>query len=219
MQNLRVTIQTNTDLCSVLNCYETIFKYINLRTHFHGGCIGGAIFLNCLACGVFFLTTTSFVADSLLVSTLLKVTLVYTSLVFAIVTGLVGWPLIKTSFMLQEGFLSFLLERQLVIRSELANELNRDVFWVDDEEHDEDHKEGGDERRELGRRKREAAVKDFKGQLATLDAKILQLRGCPNHLKVLGIEATFASLGKLMAAVGCSLLSGLVRSAHPTKFA
>eukprot|EP00519_Triparma_laevis_P014569 CAMPEP_0182492330 /NCGR_PEP_ID=MMETSP1321-20130603/1499_1 /TAXON_ID=91990 /ORGANISM="Bolidomonas sp., Strain RCC1657" /LENGTH=53 /DNA_ID=CAMNT_0024694783 /DNA_START=654 /DNA_END=815 /DNA_ORIENTATION=+ len=46
-----------------------------------------------------------------------------------------------------------------------------------------------------------------------IDVKIMQLQVDPRHLKLLGVEATAASLGKFLAAVLGSLLSGLMKQA------
>jgi len=219
---MKVTIQTNVDLCSVLCCYDLLVEYVTMRSRFFGGCLGGAILINCIAAMLFFLSTTSLI-DERYMPPIVQVTLVYVSTLFAVVTVIISWPLIKTLYMLQEGFLSFLLEQQVIIRNELANEINKQVFWEETEEEDNYNNNNSNSdyspkqfktAADFKERKvnREKALHDFQSQLVTIDIKIAQLRDDPNNLKVLSVEATFKSLGKLLTVVAGSVMSGLFRA-------
>lgn len=94
----------------------------------------------------------------------------------------------ETSHLIHEDFQKFLVEHQLLLCSELAHSCTASSL---------------DEKRR----------ENFKAQLRTVDAKIMQLEVDPRNLTVLGVDATAGLLGKFLAAVLGSLLSGLMKQA------
>jgi hypothetical protein len=102
---------------------------------------------------------------------------------------LVALPVVKTSRMVQHGFLAFLLNHQRVLRRELAADANRAYL--------------SPQQREI-----------YRSQLKQCEIETTKMRALPVAINILGVEATAGSLTKFLAAVGGSLLSGLMRSSQ-----
>ena len=183
--DVKVVIENEEDLHAVLTSYDLLVAYIKLRTRFHSGSVGAALIVNLLA-AVAFLVTTTF--KDLNIPTMVQVALFWISFVYALTLATILIPLIRTSQLLHNVFLHFLTEHRLMLQSETARGSNGTVIKG---EH----------------------LESFRSQVPALESKILQLQVCPSTLRVLGIEATAASLGKFLAAVIGSLLSGLMKQA------
>mmetsp|Transcript_22496 Transcript_22496/g.42266 ORF Transcript_22496/g.42266 Transcript_22496/m.42266 type:complete len:125 (+) Transcript_22496:480-854(+) len=118
---------------------------------------------------------------------MMQALLVWMSLYLAGTLAYIIYPIIKTSQLLHDEMERWLVEYQLFLCSELSRSCN------------------------AGHLKSKAGT--FKAQISMIDVKIMQLQVDPRHLKLLGVEATAASLGKFLAAVLGSLLSGLMKQA------
>ncbi|GMH78168.1 hypothetical protein TrST_g874 [Triparma strigata] len=180
----KVTIESEEDLSSVLLAYDTIQKYISFRTRFHSGCVGGAIVVNFFTAALYLLSTTF---KELTLPVMMQALLVWMSLYLAGTLAYIIYPIIKTSQLLNDEMERWLVEYQLFLCSELSRSCNASHL--------------------------KSKAGTFKAQLRMIDVKIMQLQVDPRHLKLLGVEATAASLGKFLAAVLGSLLSGLMKQA------
>ncbi|GMI52290.1 hypothetical protein TeGR_g4204 [Tetraparma gracilis] len=184
-ESLRLTKETAGDLQGIFTIYDIILKYIRLRTAFHNSFFGFLILIDLAAAALFLVSATFDVVRLGPVATNL---LFVFALVCAALLIAIARPLVRSSRLIHDDWLSFLIEHQLFLLSELASPANANAL-------------------------KEKQRQNYREQVQQLDAKIQQMRAQPAHIKVLGVEATTGSLARVLAAVAGSLLSGLMRQA------
>jgi hypothetical protein len=183
-ENLKVTVETAEDLETAFLVRDFLYKYIHLRTAFHGAFFGMVVFIMLAIAGAFLLS--SLYAGNM--GTGLYIMMVWLSLMLSAAMIVALRPVIKTSRLLQEEWLRFLVEKKLFLRSELVSGVHGDVS--------------------------EKYRRTFENQIKACDDRIDMQRICPSHLKILGVVATSGSLAKLIATVAGSIFSGLMRQAN-----
>ncbi|GMH97623.1 hypothetical protein TrVE_jg9434 [Triparma verrucosa] len=171
------------DLCAILFVYDTILKYIKMRTRFHGGYIAGAIVVNIITAGMFLLSA-SF--ESMRAPVMVRVVLVWLSVFYAISLSAILYPLIKSSILIHDIFLRWLCSNRLTIHSELARGYNGSAL-------------------------NDKVKANLRSQLPLLETKREELMANPSRLTVCGVNVTAGNLGQFLAALSCSILSGLVK--------
>lgn len=181
--------ETSGDLQAIFTIYDLIREYIKLRTNFHSGFLSSMI-LSDVAAAVLFLVSASFEEVNLgpVATNLLFVF----ALVSAVLLIAIARPLVRSSFLIHDDWLDFLVRHQLFLLSELASPTNAHALS-------------------------ETERQTYREQVQQLDSKIQQMRVQPARIKVLGVEATMGSLVRVLSAVGGSLLSGLMRQAADTE--
>ncbi|GMI11827.1 hypothetical protein TrRE_jg4264 [Triparma retinervis] len=186
----KVSLRVATDLNAVFACYDFLVEYLRLRNTFHNGFVAFLIIIDVSAALVFLIST--LYQDRFAVGVLAQVMLFAFAAVCSMAMVVIAVPLTRTSWMVQDVFLNFLLDHQLFLQSELSAPSNSLVFSPP---------EGEGIRRE------------FEKQIILCRAKIKKMEAKSEHIKILGADATTATLAKLLAVVGGSLVSGLMRQA------
>lgn len=185
IESVRLIKETAGDLNAIFNAYDCIQKYISLRTNFHTGFVGTLILADVAAAALFLVTSTF---EEVRLGAVATNVLFFFAVVSATLLVVTSRPLVRSSRLIHDDWLAFLIEHQLFLLSELASPTNANAL-------------------------NEKQRQNYREQVQQLDAKIQQMRAQPAHIKVLGVEATTGSLARVLAAVAGSLLSGLMRQA------
>jgi thiol:disulfide interchange protein len=152
---------------------------------FHTGFVGVSVLCDLAAAAIFLVSSTF---DEVEVGPVATNLLFFFALVCGVLLVVIAGPLVRSSRLIHDDWLAFLIEHQLFLHSELASPANANAL-------------------------NEKQRQNYREQVQQLDAKIQQMRAQPAHIKVLGVEATTGSLARVLAAVAGSLLSGLMRQA------
>ena len=179
-ESLKLKKATASDLKSIFATYDLLYHYVSFRSTFHNGFVGFLVISDLVAALLFLLST--LYRESWSVGPLAQMMLVTFAAFSSITMILIALPLTRTSYMIQEGFLSFLIEHHLFLQGELASD-------------------------DLLPHQRE----NYQKQSKLCESKIAKMRSTNAHIKILGVDATAGSLGRLLLTVVGSLLSGFIR--------
>ncbi|GMH70163.1 hypothetical protein TrRE_jg2242, partial [Triparma retinervis] len=169
----KVVLETPEDLASMFACYDFIMEYLKLRCTFHNGFVAFLIIINVMAALSFLLST---LYDSFAIGPLAQIMLFAFASLSSISMVVVTIPLTRTSFMVQDSFLKFLLERSLFFDAELASPIN--AFLSATEKN------------------------NYVRQISLCQTKIRKMSAQDEHIKILGVTATSGTVLKLLAVVG-----------------
>jgi hypothetical protein len=183
-ENLKITIDSGEDMETVFAIYEFLFQYVQMRASFHCSFFGFVVVVEIVLSATFLMgSVRGWAFSAALKLTMLGVAaLGTTALVYAL------RPVIKTSRMLQEDWLNFLVDRRLLLMCEMSSSFNSCL------------EEGG--------------RRAFEDQIRACEARAEKQKTNPSHLKILGVVATTGSLAKFTGMIIGSLLSGLMRQAN-----